>query len=119
MELLPDGGSMNASSAPIWRTTQPWAHKSVTGDSAPSACSGYPAGSPAAAWRGLEVEPCDSWASSGGFGKARSQSSAAAACRLNEIQNAGPKLDLNSAEPLRTERYATAHGQTIRVVANS
>ena len=38
----------------------------------------------------------DSRPSSGGFGKARSHSSAASTCRLNEIQNAGPKLHAKS-----------------------
>ena len=43
------------------------------------------------------MAPGGSWASSGGFGKARSHSSAATACRLNEIQNAGPKLEAKSS----------------------
>jgi hypothetical protein len=38
--------------------------------------------------------------SSGGFGKARSHSSAISACRLNETQNAGPKLDAKSSSPV-------------------
>jgi hypothetical protein len=45
------------------------------------------AGSSAAARRAVEVESTASWANSGGFGKARSHSSAANTCRLNEIQN--------------------------------
>jgi hypothetical protein len=56
---------------------------------------------PVTGW--LELEAGDSWASSGGFGKARSQSSAAAACRGNEIQNAEPKLDSKLPNPVTSK----------------
>jgi hypothetical protein len=49
--------------------------------------------------------PADSWASSGGFGKARSHSSAAAACRLNVMQKCRTEARREVQQPGHLEEH--------------